>query len=167
MGIIKKIQHAVKNRTTYRAGLLQAKVYRALKTYTGELLAPHGITTMDWAFLGLLHDNIDGMRSSALADELGVEAPFITVLFGKLQKMNLIDSRPDLKDSRAKNIFLTAKGKQFIPKIESTLYQEMKIFMEDIPKRDILTYISVLEQMNQNSKKITIKNSRHSYYEGV
>lgn len=167
MGIIKKIQNAVKNRTTYRAGLLQAKVYRALKVYTGENLAPYGITTMDWALLGLLHDNANGLRSSELADELGVEAPFITVLFGKLQKMNLIDSKPDTRDSRAKNIFLTSKGKQFIPKIENILYQEMKIFIEGIPKTDMLTYVTVLEQMNENSKKITIKNSRHSYYEGV
>lgn len=167
MGIIKKIQNAVKNRTTYRAGLLQAKVYRALKCYTGEKLAPYGITTMDWAFLGLLQDNVEGMRLSALAEELGVEAPFVTVLFAKMRKMDLIDSKQDLKDSRAKNIFLTTKGKQFIPKIESIVYEEMKIFIEGISKSDLLTYITVLEQMKENSKKVTVKNSRQAYYEGV
>lgn len=165
--IITKIKNAIRNRTTYRAGLLQARVYRALKTYTGEKLAFFNITTMDWALLGLLHDNRDGLRSSELADELGVEAPFITVLFAKLQKMDLIDSKLDPKDSRAKNIFLTTKGKQFMPKVEKVVYEEMKVFIEGIPKGDMLTYVTVLEQMNENSKKITIKNSRQAYYEGV
>lgn len=167
MGLLKKIQHAVRNRTTYRAGLLQAKVYRALKTYTGEKIAKHDISTIDWALLGLLYDNQDGMRAKSLADELGVEAPFITVLIAKLQKKNLVGTKPDLKDSRAKNIFLTTKGKQFVPKVEAELFQDMKIFIEGIPKSEMLSYISVLEQINENSKKVTIKNSRQAYYEGV
>lgn len=167
MNLLKKIQHAVNNRTTYKAGLLQAKVYRALKTYTGEKIAKHDISTIDWALLGLLFDNVEGMRAKALADELGVEAPFVTVLISKLQKKNLVATKPDLKDSRAKNIHLTAKGKQFVPKVEAGLYQEMKVFIEGIPKSDMLSYISVLEQINENSKKVTIKNSRQSYYEGV
>ncbi len=164
MGLIKKIQNAVRNRTTYRSGLLQARVYRALKTYTGEKLSAYGISTIDWALLGIVYDRPEGIRANALADELGVEAPFITVLFGKLKKMGILDSKVDLKDSRAKNIFVTPKGKLFIPKVEATLYQELKVLIEDISASEMLTYITVLEQINENSKKITIKNSRHSYY---
>lgn len=142
-------------------------MYRALKTYTGDKLSVHNISTIDWALLGLLYDNSDGIRSSHLAEELGVEAPFVTVLFGKLKKMNLVDSKVDKNDSRVKNIFLTPKGKLFMPKVEAELFQELKIFIEDIPKKDVVVYLSVLEQIINNSKKVSLKASRHAYYEGV
>ena len=71
MNIIQKIQTVAQNRKTYRVGLLQAKAYRVLKHHTAKALSEFNISHIEWAFLGLLYDAPKGMRSSALAKELG------------------------------------------------------------------------------------------------
>lgn len=151
--ILEKIKIAVRNRTTYKAGLLLAKAYRILKVHTGSSLAPYGISTIEWAMLGLLFEHQNGLRSSHLALELGVEAPFITVLFSKLKKISLVDSRADAQDSRAKVIYITSKGKQFVPKVEKELSSEMRILIEGISKKDLVAYLSVLEGIIENNAR--------------
>lgn len=152
-GLFKKIQSASHNRTSYRVGLLQAKAYRILKNYTGKLLAAYELSTVDWALLGLLHDHPKGMRSSILAQELGVEAPFITSLFGKLNTMGLVESKRDEKDSRAKILSLTAKGASSVEKIEKELRSAMKPLLSGSSIGDLLSYVSVLETIIENAKK--------------
>ncbi len=148
--IIKKIQNVIRNRTTYRVGLLQAKAYRLLKVYTQEGLSNKGISTIDWAFLGLLRDSLEGMKSNEIALELGVEPPFVTVLFQKMKKHEFVDSKKDIKDSRSKIISLSEKGKKFVSETESELRSHMKILLKDISKSDIISYVHVLEKITKN-----------------
>ena len=124
--ILKKIQSTLKSNKTYKAGLLQAKVYRVLKGYSQDkLMQGYGLSTVDWALLGLLHDSGEGMRPGVLAEELGVEPPFVTVIIAKLTKMELINMKMDKKDNRVKIFFLSLKGERMIPEIEMHLRKEM------------------------------------------
>lgn len=152
-GIFKKIQSATHNRTTYRVGLLQAKAYRILKNHTDKGLEPYGLSTVEWALLGLLHDNLTGMKPSVLALELGVEAPFVTSLVTPLIKKGLVDSRRDEKDTRSKSIYLTAKGVTKVESIEKELRSFMKPLLGGSNIGDLLSYVTVLETIIENSKK--------------
>lgn len=158
--ILKKIQNVVKNRKTYRAGLLQAKVYRVFKSYTQEKLGAYDISTIDWALIGLLYDSPQGMRPTMIAEELGVEAPFATVLLANLKKKNIVAVEKDKKDTRVKIFYLTEKGQGLVPVVDQYLRNEMKVFAKDIRRDDLITYLSVLEQMLDNSKGIKIKKMR-------
>ncbi len=82
--------------TTYNTGLLQTKAYRILKSHTTELLRPYGITTIEWAFLGVLKDHKQGLRAVTIAQIIGVEQPFVTVLSNHLKKKQLVQIAPDL-----------------------------------------------------------------------
>ncbi len=150
--ILKKLQSASKNSTTYRVGLLQAKVYRILKNKTGEALSDYGISTIEWALLGLLFDCKAGLRASKLAEELGVEAPFITVLFAKLKKMGLVDHASDPKDSRVKIMHLTTKGTDFVPGVEKHVRAQMRPLVSGSAISDVLSYVTVLETIIENGK---------------
>ena len=152
-GFIKKIQMAARTTTTYRVGLLQAKTYRALKQYTTAALAHLDITTVEWAFLGLLYDAPKGMRASEAAAELGVEAPFITVLHKKLGKKKLVEAKQDENDTRAKVLFLSKEGRAFVAETEIYLRDKMRPLVSGSSMRDILAYISVLQTINKNSSK--------------
>ena len=121
MGITKKIKIAVENRTTYKVGLLQTKAYRVLNRRTAKLLAPFGISPIEWAFIGVLSEMPDGARSSLLAEKIGVAAPFVTKLVKKLSKKNFVEEKIDQADERAKRIMLTKKGKQFVGTTEPYL----------------------------------------------
>ncbi len=153
-GILKKIQRGSHNRTTYRVGLLQAKAYRVLKRHTMDALTDEGISTVEWALLGLLCDNKGGMRAAHLAKELGVEAPFVTSLLTHLNGMKLTASRGDARDSRVKIIHLTEQGTRFVEKTEKHLRAHMKKLLTGIGISDVLSYIVVLEKIIENSKEI-------------
>jgi DNA-binding MarR family transcriptional regulator len=152
MSIFRKIASAARNRTTYAAGLLQAKAYRILKQRTTELLAPAGISTIEWAFLGLLIDN-DSLRAQEAAYELGVEAPFVTVMAANLSKKGFVSIAKDADDSRAKNISLTATGKRFVAKTETELRAGMRGLVSGASPNDLLGYLAVLECIVENGQK--------------
>ncbi len=150
-GIVKKIRTAAQNTTTYRIGLLQAKAYRALKQYTTKALAHLDISTVEWAFLGLLFDEPNGLRASEAALELGVEAPFITVLHKKLGKKKLVEAKQDEHDTRAKVLFLSKEGRRFVEETEIYLRGKMRPLVRGTSMKDILAYISVLQTIEENS----------------
>lgn len=153
MNIVKKIKAAISNNTTYRVGLLQAKAYRALKQHTGQVLSKFDISTIHWAFLGLLNDHPEGLRSNHAALELGVEPPFITEIFSDLKNKDLVSVKSDQTDKRVKIIFLTVKGKAFVKKTEEVLREKTKKLLVGVSAKDILSYLIVLENIIENYKK--------------
>lgn len=150
-GIIKKINSILKHRSTYSAGLLQTRAYRELKVWTGKSLKESGISTADWALLGLLFETKSGMRPSELATSLGVEAPFITERVRVLSKKNFIYAQPDSRDSRVKYLALTDSGIQFITKTETRLRNEIKPLFKDISVNELSIYLMVLEKIVENA----------------
>ncbi len=152
-GIFKKISAAARNTTTYRIGLLQAKTYRVLKQHTAKALEPLGISTIEWAFLGLLTETPSGIRAAVAAQELGVEAPFISALLKNLEKKQLIESGADKTDSRAKLLHLTKKGEAFVQSTEQHLRSAMRPLVAGISLSDLLAYITVLEAISKNREK--------------
>ncbi len=150
MGIIQKISTAAHNSTTYRAGLLQTKSYRILKHSTAAALQEFDIATIEWAFLGLLNDVPHGMRPGDVADELGVEASFITHMVTRLKKTGLIELTTDRNDSRARNIALTSRGREFVIRAEQHLRIATKPLLRGIPLRDLITYLDVMQRIIEN-----------------
>ena len=151
MGILKKISSVTQNRTTYRVGLLQAKAYRVLKQRTADVLKPHGISTFEWAFVGMLSDK-ESMRSKDAALELGVEAPFVTQMVASLKKKGLVTERKSLEDSRAKAIALSEDGRAFVAKLEPIVRAHMRPLLQNIGVRDLLGYLAVLEKITENDR---------------
>ncbi|MDQ2933042.1 MAG: hypothetical protein M3Q80_01540 [bacterium] len=150
IGILSKIKTAVHNKTTYRVGLLQTKAYRILKNNTDKALKRHAITSVHWAFLGILNDQINGMRAIDAAIELGVEAPFVTRLFSELEMKKLVDAIADTEDSRVKIICLTEEGKKFVKTTEIELREHMRSLIKDVSVNELMSYLTVLEKIIKN-----------------
>lgn len=150
MNIISQILQARKELTTYRVGLLQTKVYRALKEKTATALVPYKMTSTEWAFLGMISEYPNGVRSLVLADILGVEAPFITALVSKFKKKGIVYVIKNDEDKRVKPIALTPEGHRLAKEIESVLRNESRKWREGISPRELLTYITVLKKLNDN-----------------
>lgn len=152
MSLLQKVQTAARHNTTYQVGLLQTKAYRVLKQHTARVLSEFDISTIEWAFLGLLNDNPKGLRLNVLATELGVEAPFITQMSIRLKKTGYFEHREDPEDSRAKIIMMTKEGKEFVASAEKHLRAETKALFLGVSTSDLLTYISVLDTIIHNMK---------------
>lgn len=146
-----------RNKTTYRVGLLQAKAYRILKMRTSEALKPFGISTAEWAFLGLMYDH-GPIRPSDAAIEVGVEPPFITATVGKLNKMRYLNEVTDEADKRSKTITLTEKGNVFVEQTEQAVRKDMRHIIGDVDPTDLKGYLSVLETI------IARENAQHGIH---
>jgi DNA-binding MarR family transcriptional regulator len=139
--------------STYNTGLVQTKAYRTLQAETKRLLQPYGITTVEWAMLGVLYDNPNGLRFLPLAEVLGVEQSFVTVLTAKLKKKGLVQVVIDEHDRRHKWILLTSSAKPFVKKVEKVVRNGVRPILGDLTRKDILTYLKVLERIVDYSEK--------------
>ena len=155
LDLIKKIRITAKNTTTFRVGLLQTKAYRILKQHTSNVLNEFDISSVEWALLGILCDSEKGIRASNLAEELGVEASFITQTLQKLKGTGYIELRKDSNDLRAKILSLSDKGKRFVNTTEKHLKEETEPLLKDINLKDLISYLSVMQKIidNDNSLK--------------
>ncbi len=153
LNILKKFKDAKAALTTYNIGLMQSKAYRVLKSHSDKILAEFGISSTDWALLGMLFDAPGGLRVTEAAKILGVETPFITELGEKLHKLKLIDWKNVPEDGRVKIIALTAHGKTLIPKIERVMLKNSKSLISGMSIADILAYRRVLDGIVKNSEK--------------
>jgi MarR family transcriptional regulator for hemolysin len=153
MGYLERFKSAARNRTTYRAGLLQAKAYRILKLRTNRELnrIEIGISSIHWALLGLLHDEPQGMRPREAALELGVEAAFVTALVADLKKKGFVESRADENDNRAKRLSITQKGDAFVSATEPKLRAAMRPLIHGLSINEITAYRLALEKIVGNS----------------
>ncbi len=153
MSLLKKMTIASKTHKTYQVGLLQTKAYRILKQSTTKLLEPYSISSIEWAMLGLLYDAPKGMRLMKVADELGVEAPFVTTMNINLSQRGFITNVADPEDNRAKLVCLTKSGKVFVDETELYLRREMKMLFKDISINNLLAYLLVLKKLIENKDK--------------
>lgn len=139
--------------STYNIGLLQTKTYKVIMGKIAQLLKPFKISNVDWVVLGIIFDHSDGLRSLALAEIMGVEQPFITVLTAKLKKMGFLKIVVDTTDKRAKILHLTKEGRNFVSTTEKMLAQEMEKISAGIAIADAMAYFKVQQSIVDYSEK--------------
>jgi DNA-binding MarR family transcriptional regulator len=135
--------------TSYRIGLVQAKAYRLVKNLTGEALKKYELSSIDWAMIGLLYD-FGEMRYGELAEALGVEAPFVSVLAEGLEQKGYVKETKSTTDKRVKNIHLTKKGERLVPELEAAVRAKIDPLFEHIGQSDISRYVHTLERIVVN-----------------
>lgn len=133
---------------TYDLVLLQAKTNRALKSRFGEVLDEHKLTTLDWSVLGILSTHTEGCRYNTIAQELSVEPPFVTELVTKLVKQKLISIKDDIRDRRAKLIFLSKKGEEIITDTEAKLQDHFSDLFKNISASEFETFKTTLQKIS-------------------
>lgn len=136
---------------TYTIGLHQAKAYRILKQTTAAALEKYHLSPLDWALMGLLLENKAGIRPSELAETLGVEAPFVTVLVDQLKQKKLVMRQKDPNDRRARLIVLSAAGRRKVEVIERDLRQSTKHLLQGLSPSEVLTYVKTLKTIVANA----------------
>ena len=136
--------------SSYRIGLLQTKAYRILNQETAKVLKKYDITPFDWALLGLLYDSKNGCRLSDLAEELGVEASFITERTQYLTDNRMVTITPFDEDKRVKYMTLTTKTRKLMPDIEQYVLATMRPLLAGASLKDVLGYKRLLERIVSN-----------------
>lgn len=150
--IVRRLLPGHTSPTTYGLGILQAKSFRHLKVATAAALKKHGITSVDWAILGVVSENPEGLSLSAISKELGIQAPLVTVRANRLATKQLITITASQADSRQRMASLSTSGKRLMPTIERLLRDQLKPLFAGASARDLLGYISVLARIVKNKE---------------
>lgn len=154
MSIIKRLIIKHLALTTYQIGILVARTHRVLKAHTDEVLAPYDLTSVDWAIIGLLKDDkASGMKLSTLSDELGVEAPFITVRIKRLHDRKLVSVTTGSVDKRERLAFITPEGIKLVTTIEPILRTASRAWLKGVGPLDVKGFITVMKTVALNDQK--------------
>ncbi len=153
MGFFQDIALVVKNRTTYDVGLMQAKGYRTLKHLTASVLKPEGLTTVEWAMLGILSHHSKGLRSSEVASALGVQPPLVSRLITRAESGGwiIVDQG---EDKRERMVRLTPKGRAGVSRIEKKVRNALLPLLKGVNTADLAGYLRTLSIIVENGKDI-------------
>lgn len=149
--MLKRLAALTRIRTTYQVGLLQDKAYRAMKREMTAALEDQELSTTEWAFMGLLYDKTVKYPSQA-AEELGVEAAFITVMTRKLKKRGFVSEEKDQDDNRRRCLQITEAGKKFVAATEPVMRGRMRGLASGASPRALIHYLLMLERIITNAK---------------
>jgi DNA-binding MarR family transcriptional regulator len=141
-----------KSVTTYQLSLLHSKTHRIIKQITSSALKRYKLSYVDWALLGLLYEK-EELRYGSLAEELGVEPSFISVLIEGLQKKGYIREKKHHSDKRVKQIYLTKKGKELIPQVEMYLKEKLDFLFNTLAPQDMDKYVNYMATLADKIKE--------------
>ena len=137
---------------SYRSGLLQVMAYRILRTKLTETLEKYSLIVTEWAMLGILYESkSNGVHLADIAGTLHVEPPLITTMVAQLEKKELVDRRDDVRDRRAKFIYITQKGRELVPEVEKIMQETLSVLLRGISVEELKIYKKVLEAIVKNA----------------
>jgi DNA-binding MarR family transcriptional regulator len=90
---------------SFQVGKAAQQVSRRAK----ELLAPHGVTPVQYAVLKCLHDGA-GMSGAELGTRIVLDSASITGVVDRLVALGLVERRADTGDRRVQRLFLTRRS---------------------------------------------------------
>ena len=137
---------------TYQIGLVHSKTYRIYKQITTTALKKYNLSFVDWLLLGLLYDAGE-MRYGVLAETLGVEASFVSVLVEQLRARGYIREKKSSTDKRVKQIILSKKGLYLIPDVEEHLKSKMSRATEGVPLSEMQKYMETIQLLEDSQAK--------------
>ena len=151
MSIFSDISLVAKNHTTYDVGLLQARGYRTLKHMTAHVLRPEGLTTTEWAIIGIISHHPKGVRTTKISEALSVQAPLVSRLLIKTEASGWITIEPG-EDKRERVVSLSKKGLKNISRIEKNVREGLAPLLKGVSAKDLAGYLRTLDTISKNGK---------------
>ena len=88
---------------------LSGKAAQTVARLTRERLTSYGVTPVQYAVLHVLWEH-DGLSAAELCTRLTIDSATVTGVIDRLEKLGLVDRRPDSIDRRINRLFLTQEG---------------------------------------------------------
>jgi DNA-binding MarR family transcriptional regulator len=82
-----------------------------------------------------------------LAQAIGTDPPYATIIVNELQALGLLSRTPDARDRRRKTVELTASGRDAVRKAQDIIARPPSP-LRDLPAADLARLRGILEQLN-------------------
>jgi MarR family transcriptional regulator, organic hydroperoxide resistance regulator len=126
---------------TFITGKAAQTVFRQCR----EVLAPYGITPVQYAVLQLLWEK-DRQTGAEIGSRLVLDSATITGVLDRLEKLELVERRSDRDDRRVNRICLTSKGRKRRTALQSEM-DSLNRRIEDYLGSDSKKAWKILQQL--------------------
>jgi DNA-binding MarR family transcriptional regulator len=131
-----------------RFGFLIHDVSRLRRIVVDRALKPEGITRSQWWVLAFLSRR-DGMKQTALADDLDLTRVAIGGLLDRLEAGGFVERQADASDGRARRVFLTKAGAKLVNTIRKGVERIELEILADIPEADLNQAATTLMKLKE------------------
>ena len=129
------------------------RVSRAYKSLCDKLSSKYGLTQATaWPVLSISRQG-DGVRPSAVAEDVGLEPSSVVRLIDNLVASGYVERRSDKTDRRAKLLFLTERGKAIVPPLEEELANLRNTLLKDMTDEEFFVCLRVFQKLNSSIKE--------------
>ncbi|MDW5318070.1 MarR family transcriptional regulator [Rhizobium sp. PL01] len=126
-----------------------ASVNRKLRALFDARVKERGLTLSRARALFALSKR-DGLNQRELADELGIETPTIVRLLDGMEKQGFIERRVEATDRRAKQIHMTARGRDIAGEIDKLACEIREQVLGGVDNKDKAIALQVVSLMAGN-----------------
>ncbi|WP_029582305.1 MarR family winged helix-turn-helix transcriptional regulator [Bradyrhizobium sp. URHD0069] len=124
---------------------------RLLRNYINHRAKGRGTTRAQWIVLFRLRQQ-EGLSQVDLADVLELQPISLVRLLDRLVEHALLERRPDPRDRRANQLFLTASGRQLVDDLDSLRDAIASDVLRDVPAHAIETSLRTLVDIKERIK---------------
>lgn len=133
--------------------MLNSKIFRNIQFFLDKPLKKYGLSSGSISYLFILEKN-EGITQNKLSREVGNDKAMSARTITKLIELELVYKKQDERDSRAYNLYLTAKAKELIPKIRGEIQDIINLATEDLTEEEKLITINSLKKILDKTQKL-------------
>ncbi|KAA1174235.1 MarR family transcriptional regulator [Marinobacter salinexigens] len=130
-----------------------ARVTRRWRKMLDERLKDLGVTQARWSTMVYLEKGGEGLTQRELACLMAIENPTLVRLLDSLEQQGLIERRPCPDDRRARRLFLTPAGREFMDDLSARAEALRDELLVGVSDEDIECAVKVFEKIMANAQK--------------
>jgi MarR family transcriptional regulator for hemolysin len=127
---------------------------RLLHGFVDERAKEFGTTRAQWGVLGRLRRQ-EGLTQVELAAQLGLQPISLVRLLDRLVEQECVERRTDPHDRRANKLYLTAKGRQMIERLDPHGHRMRADILEDYADEDMRRMRDMLVDIKARIAELT------------
>ncbi len=137
---------------TYLSGMLFTQAHRLVRGRVYDLLETYNLNPTLWALLSIVSQSLDGVRSSVVAEQIGVKPPMVTMLADELVEQGLLRRVSHHTDGRVRILVASNKGNKLVGELENKLGKQIGELMNGLNEQEILTFQKSLSTIISNAQ---------------
>lgn len=131
-----------------------ARVFRRWRKLLDERLKDLGVTQARWTTMVYLHRSGEGLTQRDLASRMAIENPTLVRLLDNLESQGLVERRACEEDRRARRLFLTVKGNEFMGVLYERSEGLRNQLLDGVAEKDLKATIKVMDRVLANAEKL-------------
>jgi len=131
-----------------------ARVTRRWRKMLDERLKDLGVTQARWSTMVYLYNGGEGLTQRELAGIMAIENPTLVRLLDSLEQQKLLERRPCPNDRRARRLYLTESGREFMNVLTLRADKLRDALLEGISDEEIDSTVRVFHRILENADKL-------------